>query len=162
MAQVFDAARLLSQCNGRGVLVFIDEIDALASQRTGNDRQDGPQARARPAATAPCYRGACRLAVTSASRKNALAVLGLLEHGWRMSVHTGLAGMHSAALCTATPRVTEHACRVLTELLMQLSAASCDDAPRVRAGSNEPRRGPGPGAPAPLRPLPAGWPQMWQ
>ena len=35
--QVFDAARLLSQCNGRGVLVFIDEIDALASQRTGND-----------------------------------------------------------------------------------------------------------------------------
>ncbi len=35
--QVFDAARLLSRCNGRGALVFIDEIDALASQRTGND-----------------------------------------------------------------------------------------------------------------------------
>jgi len=34
---VFDAARLLSRCNGRGALVFIDEIDALASQRTGND-----------------------------------------------------------------------------------------------------------------------------
>ncbi len=35
--QVFDAARLLSRANGRGVIVFMDEIDALGSQRSGND-----------------------------------------------------------------------------------------------------------------------------
>ena len=35
--QVFDAARLVSRRNGRGVIVFMDEIDALGSQRSSND-----------------------------------------------------------------------------------------------------------------------------
>ena len=48
---MFDAARLLSRCNGRGVLVFIDEVDALASRRTGNDDKMARRLAPRPAAT---------------------------------------------------------------------------------------------------------------
>ena len=35
--QVFDAAKMVAQSNGRGAIIFIDEIDALASQRTATD-----------------------------------------------------------------------------------------------------------------------------
>lgn len=37
VSQVFEAAKVLAQDNGRGAIVFIDEIDALACQRTASD-----------------------------------------------------------------------------------------------------------------------------
>ena len=35
--QVFDVAKVVAQTNGRGVIIFIDEIDALAPQRKATD-----------------------------------------------------------------------------------------------------------------------------